>query len=689
MDVFERARKYVEKCPAAISGQGGHDMTFTVATALVHGFCLDFADAMSLMTEYNARCDPPWTEHELHHKVRQAEETPHDKPRGFFLGERDRVKALGVNPWRRSATAPVPREKPKPAKIETSRKLPEPLADGARELLQVAFEAGEGVRIVPAVLNDDSKEIPAGHGATYSREEWLEKLGAKAGNPNKIWKSSDRTGIYIGINPLKLASDTDAAVTAFRHVLVEFDEGLSLDEQYNLLCQSDLPITALIHSGKRSIHAWVRIDAKDRREYDERVKLLWEHFEAYGIDNKNRNPSRLSRLPNCIRFDKRQELLGLNIGCASFTDWLAEKELASLGQRISLKSLFDFQADKDSESVIGKRWLCKGSSCLWIAQSGVGKSSMAMQAAVCWALARPFFGVEPARALKSLIIQHENDVGDLAEMLQGVLLGLRVPLVPETAIQLDRNLVIVRERTHTGPAFVDIVHRLIDRHRPDLAWLDPLYTYLGDDISNAKACSDFLISGLGPITEATGVVWNFMHHTPKPPSDSKSRKGWTQTDYSYAGIGSSVLTNFSRATVTMLTRGDGLFEMQFGKRGKRARALDLAGAPTTTVWLRHAQGRIFWEQAEPPAQGEDSEQNGNGQIRWRKPGRALNFDAQKFLDSIAFEYLRYADVVTRIQEVARCSDSKAKQLFAEVKPSLILDPETRTYTYKQQQKDML
>ena len=36
---------------------------------------------------------------------------------------------------------------------------------------------------------------------------------------------------------------------------------------------------------------------------------------------------------------------------------------------------------------------------------------------------RPLFGIVPARPLKSLLIQAENDEGDLAEMRDGVIAG--------------------------------------------------------------------------------------------------------------------------------------------------------------------------------------------------------------------------------------------------------------------------
>ncbi len=70
--VFERARKYVAKMPAAVSGQDGHGRTFNVACVLVLGFALSDSDAMRLLAEYNQACQPPWSDKELAHKIRSA-----------------------------------------------------------------------------------------------------------------------------------------------------------------------------------------------------------------------------------------------------------------------------------------------------------------------------------------------------------------------------------------------------------------------------------------------------------------------------------------------------------------------------------------------------------------------------------------------------------------------------------------
>jgi hypothetical protein len=70
--IVRRARAYLAKCPPAISGQGGHAWTFLVAQHIVRGFRLDVHTALALLGEWNTTCQPPWTEHELIHKVIEA-----------------------------------------------------------------------------------------------------------------------------------------------------------------------------------------------------------------------------------------------------------------------------------------------------------------------------------------------------------------------------------------------------------------------------------------------------------------------------------------------------------------------------------------------------------------------------------------------------------------------------------------
>jgi putative DNA primase/helicase len=84
---IKRARAYLEKLAPAVAGQNGHGQTFDAAGALILGFDLSQSDALLLLKEYNQRCDPPWTDSELEHKLQEATEKGGE--RGYLLKGRD------------------------------------------------------------------------------------------------------------------------------------------------------------------------------------------------------------------------------------------------------------------------------------------------------------------------------------------------------------------------------------------------------------------------------------------------------------------------------------------------------------------------------------------------------------------------------------------------------------------------
>lgn len=80
-----RASAYLAKMPGAVSGSGGHGRTYAAAVVLVHGFCLAPEQAMTMLRdEYNPRCEPPWSERELWHKVNDAATKAHSRPYGWL-----------------------------------------------------------------------------------------------------------------------------------------------------------------------------------------------------------------------------------------------------------------------------------------------------------------------------------------------------------------------------------------------------------------------------------------------------------------------------------------------------------------------------------------------------------------------------------------------------------------------------
>lgn len=71
--VLERARRYLASVPPAIAGQHGDVHTFRVCCRLVRGFALSEEQALEALSEWNARCQPPWSSDELLDKLRRAE----------------------------------------------------------------------------------------------------------------------------------------------------------------------------------------------------------------------------------------------------------------------------------------------------------------------------------------------------------------------------------------------------------------------------------------------------------------------------------------------------------------------------------------------------------------------------------------------------------------------------------------
>ena len=127
-DVFSRAAAYVAAMPPAIAGSRGHDATFAVVLALCHGFALSKTQARPIMQEFNARCDPPWSEKELEHKLESAEKAARpSKPRGHLLGERGPRQSVPAQKAESPAALTI-------IEVDTSEPLPAPFLPPAPRL---------------------------------------------------------------------------------------------------------------------------------------------------------------------------------------------------------------------------------------------------------------------------------------------------------------------------------------------------------------------------------------------------------------------------------------------------------------------------------------------------------------------------------------------------------------------------
>ena len=256
--------------------------------------------------------------------------------------------------------------------------------------------------------------------------------------------------------------------------------------------------------------------------------------------------------------------------------------------------------DGDPNELLRHRYLCRGAGLLLVGPTGIGKSSLAMQAMILWAIGKPMFEIQPAKPLKSLLIQAENDEGDLAEMRDGVMAGLN--LTAEEREMAMKNVIVAREDVRTGfPFFVGAVRPLLEQHKPDLLWIDPALAYLGGENGSQKDVGGFLRNMLNPLLREFNCGAIVVHHTNKPPS-GKEKPDWSAGDFAYLGGGSAEWANWARAVLGLRSLGShSVFELRAGKRGGRLGWKEEDGE--TKAYFKviaHAKepGAICWREAE-------------------------------------------------------------------------------------------
>jgi len=253
----------------------------------------------------------------------------------------------------------------------------------------------------------------------------------------------------------------------------------------------------------------------------------------------------------------------------------------------------------DPNELLRHRYLCRGGGLLLVGPTGIGKSSLSMQFMVLWALGREAFGIAPTRPLKSLLIQAENDDGDLAEMRDGVRRGLE--LTEAEAGAAFNNILVSREDSLMSEEFFkQRVIPLVEQHQPQLLSIDPALAYLGGEANSQKDVGRFLRNQLNPVLNRSGCGCVLVHHTNKPPS-GQEKPHWQAGDFAYLGSGSAEWANWARAILVMRAVGShSVFELRAGKRGPRLgwRAAD-GQTRLYAKYIAHADapGVICWREA--------------------------------------------------------------------------------------------
>ena len=192
------------------------------------------------------------------------------------------------------------------------------------QYLEVLFEASEKVGYVTRTYERDGKFLPSKGCWDRTAGQLIQKLSECKNDDigSVIGDYNEKAGAWIRFNPLDGKGCTNDNVTEYKYALVEADT-MEIEKQNAIIRELELPVACLVHSGGKSLHAVVRVDASDYKEYRKRVDYLYKVCEKNGlkIDSQNRNPSRLSRMPGIIRNGKKQFLVDTNIGKTSWDEW--------------------------------------------------------------------------------------------------------------------------------------------------------------------------------------------------------------------------------------------------------------------------------------------------------------------------------------------------------------------------------
>ena len=392
-------------------------------------------------------------------------------------------------------------------------------AEQIKRYLQALFEPEEYVAYVTeSYRKEDGRFAPNGCSCQLTAGQLIMELdhygddiGAALGDYNP------EAGAWICFNPMDGGGRRNENVTDFRYALVECDN-MELGKQQAIIRQLELPCAALVYSGGKSVHAIVRVDAPDYAEYRRRVDYLYAACQKNGltIDQQNRNPSRLSRMPGILRGDKRQTLLETNIGKSCWDEWRdwLEAETDELPETESLAD--DWESLPPLADALITGVLRKGHKMLLAGPSKAGKSFALIELCIAIAEGTPWLGRFSCAQGKVLYINLELDRASCLHRFKDVYTALGLP--PQNL----RNIDIWNLRGASVP-MDKLAPKLIRRAQKKgytAVIFDPIYKVITGDENSAdqmaKFCNQFDL-----VCRALDCAVIYCHHHSKGAQGGK------------------------------------------------------------------------------------------------------------------------------------------------------------------------
>lgn len=385
--------------------------------------------------------------------------------------------------------------------------------------LEILFEAGENVGYVTeSWKGDKGRYLPTKGACDRTAGELIEalhKCGDDIGAALGDYKPE--AGAWIRFNPLDGKGVKNENVTDYRYALVESD-CMPIEHQSTIIHELELPVAVLVHSGGKSLHAIVRIDAASYTEYRQRVDFLYDVCKHNGlkIDQQNRNPSRLSRMPGVIRNGQKQYIVAENIGKPSFQEW--KEWIDSANDNLpDVEQLADVWNNLPPLApILIDNVLRKGHKMLIAGPSKAGKSYILIELCIAIAEGQKWLCWKCAQG-KVLYVNLELDSASCKHRFRDVYQSLGIP--PANLQNID----IWNLRGKAVP-MNELAPKLIRRCQKKnytAVIIDPIYKVITGDENAADQMSKFC-NQFDKICTELGCSTIYCHHHSKGAQGSKN-----------------------------------------------------------------------------------------------------------------------------------------------------------------------
>lgn len=363
------------------------------------------------------------------------------------------------------------------------------------------------------------KYLPAKGAYDRTAGELINKLLRCDGKINEVLGDyNEQAGAWVRFNPMDGKGVKNENVAQFRYALVESDN-MDLEKQNAIVRELELPIATLVYSGSKSIHAVVKIEATNKEEYKKRVDYLYKICKKNGlnVDEQNKNPSRLSRLPGFLRGDKKQFIIDTNIGKASWDEWY--QHIEDLNDELpDPESLIDFWEDMPPLAPeLIKGVLRQGHKMLIAGPSKAGKSFALINMSIAIAEGHNWFGWECTQG-KVLYVNLELDRASCLHRFRDVYKAMGIEA------RNISNIDIWNLRGKTVP-MDKLAPKLIRRAYKKgyiAVIIDPIYKVLTGDENSADQMAHFTNQFDKVATELGSSVIYCHHHSKGSQGGKKS-----------------------------------------------------------------------------------------------------------------------------------------------------------------------